>query len=140
MTPVKTTTPERALAAAAAEMFGAFDVAGKDCCRTAGAAFEALWGVNPVVGADYTTHLGALRFLRRYGGADACHDALASRAGLVACEPGPGVIGAVRVPEGTSPLPWALGVHIQGEEWAVMGYSGLNIVRGPARAWGLPWA
>lgn len=140
MTLIKSTTPGHVLRIAAEEMCGVFDVAGKDCCRTAGAVFEALWGVNPVVGADYTTHRGALRFLRKYGGAEACQDTLAHKAGLVPCDPAPGVIGAVEIPEGTSPLPWALGVHVNGEEWAVMGYTGLNIVRGPSRAWGLPWA
>jgi Domain of unknown function (DUF6950) len=136
---VKHTTPDQALAVALAEMTGPFDVASRDCCRAAGWAFECLWGVNPVVGADYTSHRGALRFLARFGGVTACHETLAARSGLVACDPLPGVIGSIKTPAGSSPLPWALGLCIRPGEWAVMGAQGMTILQGPARAWGVPW-
>lgn len=135
---VLSVTPEQALEAASAEMWGKFDVADRDCCRTAGWAFERLFGVNPVVDATYTSRLGALRYLRRYGGADQCHDTLARQAGLVACEAVPGVIGSVDVDARVNPLPWALGICIQNDEWAVMGAMGLNIIRSTARCWGRP--
>ncbi|MGC1497283.1 MAG: hypothetical protein WA790_15850 [Sulfitobacter sp.] len=134
---IKFCTPDKAFDAASLEMFGAFDVADKDCCRTAGRAFHRLWGVNPVVGANYTSQLGALRFLRSYGGAERCHEALAARAGLVPCDALPGVIGAVEVDFG--PMPWALGLCIQTDEWAVMGMNGLHVVKSTAKSWGLPW-
>lgn len=135
---VKTVSPEHALAAADAEMFGVFDVAHRDCCRTAGWAFERLFDVNPVVDADYTSHLGALKFLRKFGKDEACHDFLATRSGLIPCQPTPGVIGAVNVPLGQSGLPWVLGINIQADQWATMGPKGLCIVNADARCWGVP--
>lgn len=141
MARVKQTTSEAALEACIAEMRGAFDVADRDCCRTAGWAFERLWGVNPVVGADYTSHRGALRFLRRFGGTEACHDALAKQAGLIECAPQAGVIGSIKTKAGCSPLSWVLAINIDGNEWATMGPNGLCVVKSSGRSWGVPeWA
>ncbi len=123
-----------------AEMHGPHDVAGRDCCRTAGWVFERLFGVNPVTNAHYKTNWGALRYLARFGGAEKCHDALAMAAGLVLCEPRSGVIGSIEVPKEASPFGWVLGINIQGNEWATKGPIGLCVVPNDAvRAWGIPW-
>jgi hypothetical protein len=137
---VRSVSPDAALAACMAEMFGPHDVAGRDCCRTAGWAFERLFGVNPVTNANYKTNWGALRYLARFGGAEACHDALALAAGLVPCAPCSGVIGSIAVPVEASPFGWVLGINIQGNEWATKGPNGLCVLpHDCARAWGVSW-
>lgn len=136
---VQHVTPAAALDACIVEMIGPHDVAHRDCCRTAGWAFERLFGVNPVTNATYRTHFGALRYLARFGGAEACHDALAQAAGLVPCVPVPGVIGSVPVSTDQSRFGWVLSINVRAGEWATMGPQGLFILPcDDARAWGVP--
>jgi len=134
---VRTCVPAQALDAAAAEMVPPFDVAHRDCCRTAGWAFARLWGVDPVFGAAYRSHAQARAFLRSFGGAEACHAALAARAGLVPAAPAPGLIGSISVPG--QPYPWLLALCIRPGEWAAQGREGMTIVTAEGCAWGVPW-
>lgn len=121
-----------------AEMYGPHDVAARDCCRTAGWAFARLFGVNPVIDATYKTNFGALRYLAARGGAQACHDTLATAAGLVPCHAASGVIGSVLSEK--SPFGWVLAINITGSDWATMGPKGLCIIPSAnARSWGVPW-
>ncbi len=134
---VRSCSPSAAFDAASAEMVPPFDVAGRDCCRTAGLAFARLWGVNPVAGARYRSHAEARAFVRSFGGAAACHGALAQAAGLIEAPAAPGLIGSIAV-DG-QPLPWVLGLCVAPDEWAVMGEAGMLVITGDARAWGVPW-
>lgn len=121
------------MAAAFTHMDGPFERAAMDCCRSACAAFEALWGVNPMGAHTYATAREAAQVLVRAGGWEAYTRDLAARAGLVVCDPVPGAIGLIDGGQGP-----ALALCV-GDAWAAKGAFGVAFAHSHRLAWGLPW-
>lgn len=136
MVAVQHVTPDQAMSAAVDAMSGPFSRKSKDCWRSAAAAFEALFGVDPMGPHAYATLAEAKRLIREGGGRDAYCAALAKRAGLVETAPISGVIGMVQT-QGQE-LNWSGGICIKPDVWAVKQANGVCFLSEHVKCWGVP--
>jgi len=136
MVGVLSVEPDAAMSAAIDAMLGPFSRARSDCWRTAAAAFEALFGVDPMGPHAYATLAQAKRLVRDGGGRDAYCAHLAARAGLIEAAPAPGLIGMVKTPG--HELEWAGGICIEPGTWAVKCGPGVRFLAEHVRCWGVP--
>ena len=117
-------TPDDAMEAALAAMSGPFEWWARDCCTSACAAFNRLWGINPMGNfPTYSDKRGAVEFMREYGGRDGCPEFIANNTGLIGCEPIAGAIVAAKV----TLRRWALGICIDENNTAFKADNGMTI-------------
>jgi len=136
MVGVHSVTPDQAMTAAVNAMSGTFDRRCSDCWRAASAAFQELFGVDPMGPHTYGTLTEAKRVIRDGGGRDAYCAMLANRAGLVEAAPASGLIGIVKT--SGHEFDWSGGICIRPDLWAVKDKNGVSFMREYVTCWGVP--